>query len=347
MAHVTRGVEEKHEGTGSAAGYEETKSPDTPSASPASSPAHNASQEHPPDAATQDATAAPPHASSPRARSQTSVPVPSSRAWDAHVPLCITFTGLADRVDRRLPAVYVNAARVSYLAMLLHRIETEWLPRLLLPIELQCVRREDCWFEHRGSPLRWQWPLGLLYDFHTAASAAHLPWALTLHFDPPAARELLATYATLPGSQQWFMARVKEAEYVRWGTCKRVLALPREDQDMLWHTLQTNDHAAFERLAAKLVPGRRATAHGNTQHVPMRRIPIRFYTAPHAVPMVESPMAPTTTAGVPTTLADALESVRCGDRCTSETRAVLHGITLPPAAELAWLAGYLAYADGW
>ncbi|TKA52054.1 hypothetical protein B0A53_04714 [Rhodotorula sp. CCFEE 5036] len=51
-----------------------------------------------------------------------------------------------------------------------------------------------------------------------------------------------------------FMALVKEADYVRWGSTKRVMNLRKELQDNLWEAVVENDFEKYWNVAAKLVP---------------------------------------------------------------------------------------------
>lgn len=76
---------------------------------------------------------------------------------------------------------------------------------------------------------------------HTAignATAAYLPssplpWRLTLHLkDPPT--DALLIGAGVEACRGGFMNMLKEADFVRWGSVKRVTNLRKEQQDALW-----------------------------------------------------------------------------------------------------------------
>ncbi|GAA6026089.1 hypothetical protein JCM8202_002517 [Rhodotorula sphaerocarpa] len=51
-----------------------------------------------------------------------------------------------------------------------------------------------------------------------------------------------------------FMALVKESDYVRWGSTKRVMNLRKEQQDSLWEAVMQNDFDRYWQVASKLVP---------------------------------------------------------------------------------------------
>lgn len=92
------------------------------------------------------------------------------------------------------------------------------------------------------------WPIGLLYDYHTvnttfiSAKSAKMPaqagdigqpLQLTLHLrDLPL--EKIPIGPSLDACRANFMNMVKEADFVRWGSTRRVTALRKVDQDALW-----------------------------------------------------------------------------------------------------------------
>ena len=90
-------------------------------------------------------------------------------------------------------------------------------------------------------------PLGLLYDMHTTSTklvsnleSQTQPMRLTLHLASPPADKLLM----LPSQEnckQMFMAQLKEADFLRWGSTKRVTGLRKQDQDGLWESIRERE----------------------------------------------------------------------------------------------------------
>lgn len=43
-------------------------------------------------------------------------------------------------------------------------------------------QEQEMWLEFNGQPIKWHFPIGVLYDIFTAGER-QLPWNLTVHFD--------------------------------------------------------------------------------------------------------------------------------------------------------------------
>jgi autophagy-related protein 5 len=120
----------------------------------------------------------------------------------------------------------------------------------------KALKEEDMWFEEAetGQPMRWHWPLGLLYDHCQGARslAAHrdpqssmnltwttgpkpraVPLKLILHL-ASAPTEKLLLGPGVDACKAAFMGQLKEGDFVRWGNTKRVTALRKADQDGIW-----------------------------------------------------------------------------------------------------------------
>ena len=60
---------------------------------------------------------------------------------------------------------------------------------------------------------------------------------LTLHLASPPTDKLLMT-PSQESCKQMFMAQLKEADFLRWGSTKRVTGLRKQDQDGLWESIR-------------------------------------------------------------------------------------------------------------
>lgn len=150
----------------------------------------------------------------------------------------------------------------------------------------------DAWLSYEGVPLKWHYPLGLLYDLYSgvepayppdASSPTHktissqdepsqLPWRLTVHFSDYPTEQLVRLDDEDKHLHDLFIHSVKEADYLRTGTGKTVMFLSKENSTQLWDAVKTHDFALFNPINQKLL---------NPQGVNLRHLPVRLYL-PHA-----------------------------------------------------------------
>jgi len=125
------------------------------------------------------------------------------------------------------------------------------------------VKEEQWWFEDEfGGQVKWNWPIGLLYDIYmtsktVALAVSHPPTAtsppnvqptvypqptvplkLTLHLIPTGSEKAHTAGANQEALKQSYMAQLKEADFLRWGSTKRVTGLRKAEQDGIWEALR-------------------------------------------------------------------------------------------------------------
>ena len=114
----------------------------------------------------------------------------------------------------------------------------------------------DGWFSFENVPLKWQYPLGLLYDLFSGSSPSQagglnvqehspgegseggLPWRLTLHFTDWPEQALVRPDAEGKMLHDAFINSVKEADFLRNGTAKGIMSLSKDDSTQLWNAVQ-------------------------------------------------------------------------------------------------------------
>ena len=115
----------------------------------------------------------------------------------------------------------------------------------------------DGWFSFEGVPLKWHYPIGLLYDLYAEADPASskggkpdetdentsipLPWRLTVHFNDWPHEELVRLDAEGVVMNDAFINSVKEADFLRNGTAKKIMTLSKEDSSGLWEAVQNGE----------------------------------------------------------------------------------------------------------
>ncbi|PGH03948.1 autophagy protein 5 [Blastomyces parvus] len=227
-------------------------------------------------------------------------PAPSAiqrRVWDGRIPLEIALSPAECRTYDKADPYLICYPRVSYLPFLLPRLRA-FFSTYLIDIEAQ---PHQGWFSFEGVPLKWHYPLGLLYDLYSGAEpvtskstvgedvsraassprdpddaaldAVHghrkpIPWRLQVHFSDWPDQELVRLDADGRVIHDAFINSVKEADFVRNGTAKGIMSLSKEDSSGLWQAVQNHDFTNFHRISTILIP--------NPPHQ-FRNIPLRIF----------------------------------------------------------------------
>lgn len=182
----------------------------------------------------------------------------------------------------------IQFPRLSYLGLLKSRLHAFFQSSLIYPD----VAPADTWLSYEGVPLKWHYPLGLLYDLYSGAEPAYpsdisspsnkseptedehqrLPWRLTVHFSSYPTEQLVRLDNEDNVLHDLFKNSVKEADYLRTGTGKTVMFLSKEDSTQLWDAVKQHDFSLYNPINQKLL---------NPQGVNLRHLPVRLYL-PHA-----------------------------------------------------------------
>ncbi|KAI0033448.1 autophagy protein Apg5-domain-containing protein [Vararia minispora EC-137] len=301
--------------------------------------------------------------------------------WEGTVPLEIRVDPkeLPANSNRGLEVCFVQASRVSYLPLLVPDLK-RFLSDIVFDDEAaRVLNEEDWWFEsEEGTLLKWHWPIGLIYDNHTtmqstkpAPTAPSAPLRLVLHLaSPPTDKLLLAPSAE--ACKQAFMGQLKEADFLRWGSTKRMTGLRKQEQDGIWEGIKEHNFDEYWRVAGKVTPtpapaprpvspppasGHTRPPSADPQGAPdrdgaygVRSVPVRLYLPDG--PVLQDLAPPLLEDGSPNTLADFLPlhlSALFPPTAAGRPRAfaLVQGVRAPLEAELAWLGACMAGADGW
>ncbi|KZO95622.1 hypothetical protein CALVIDRAFT_499967 [Calocera viscosa TUFC12733] len=306
--------------------------------------------------------------------------------WEGTVPIAIKLapTSLPTSSDRPLDTYFIQAPRISYLPFLIPEIRKNLCDLVLDETSAAALREEDWWFEaENGGVMKWHWPIGLLYDAHLAAASAAesyfpassstltAPMTLLLHLTNPPTDKLLMT-PSLETLKSSFMSQSKEADFLRWGSTRRMTGLRKTEQDGLWDGIREHNFDNFWKVASKIFPNPNplSPSLGSTPPTPnpdgagggvttndayaVRSVPLRLFL-PDA-PAIQDLYPPVTDSGIHITLGDLLTThlpllFPNGKGMQSASfpaaYAMVQGIEPPLDAEVGWLGASLAGADGW
>lgn len=188
--------------------------------------------------------------------------------WNGSLPLEIRLAAADCRTYDDSDSYYVQFPRLSYLAFLLPRLHAFFGPALINPD----VSIQDAWLSVEGVPLKWHYPLGLLYDLYSGAEpvnlekspretiSGHQPGAATRPAGSPPTWGLTVHYSDYPGDQlipldadrrallDSYINAVKEADFIRNGSAKTVMSMSKDDSDNLWRAVETRETATLMAL---------------------------------------------------------------------------------------------------
>ncbi|PVI01338.1 APG5-domain-containing protein [Periconia macrospinosa] len=295
------------------------------------------------------------------------------QVWNGSIPLEIHLHKTDCRTYDKSEPYLIQFPRLSYLGLLLHKLHAFFSESLIYPD----ASPAEAWLEYENVPLKWHYPLGLLYDLYSGAEPAQpseplsgpslqegddevLPWKLTLHFSEYPVDQLVKLDTEGKHLHDLFIHNVKEADYLRNGTGKTVMFLSKEDSTQLWNSVEQHDFNLFNPINQKLL---------NPQGVNLRHMPVKLYlphaassgldtvnesgqeSTPGSLRVVQSLITPALSSRQPQTIGTALNqiipSLFPSRRSSLLAHAVLHGAVLPLSANVEELIRATAYLDGW
>lgn len=187
-----------------------------------------------------------------------------AQIWSGSLALEIRLASSDCRTYDESEPYLIQYPRLSYLAFLLPRLHAFFSPSVIDP----AVSAHDAWLSFEDVPLKWHYPLGLLYDLFSRAEPADIeppgssksiaasqatvqattgvspfPWKLTIHYTDFPEDQLIQLDAEGRTMQDSFINGVKEADFVRNGTARTVMLLSKEDSDNLWLSVQNREFA--------------------------------------------------------------------------------------------------------
>ncbi|KAL1852184.1 Autophagy protein 5 [Paecilomyces lecythidis] len=174
------------------------------------------------------------------------------RIWDGRLPLEIVLSPPECRTYDKTDSYLISYPRLSYLPSLLPRLHAFFASSLIEPD----TKAHEGWFSFEGVPLKWHYPVGLLYDLYAGAdppskaeddhpghsgddeSSRPLPWRLTIHFSDWPHEDLVKLDPDGMVMHDAFINSVKEADFLRNGNAKGIMSLSKEDSSGLWNAVQ-------------------------------------------------------------------------------------------------------------
>ncbi|CEP15672.1 hypothetical protein [Parasitella parasitica] len=263
-------------------------------------------------------------------------PVILEAIWNGKIPMKITLdpTDIDIYGNAKVwDPIYLEVSRCSYLPLV-----TKHLQQLLLSLGMQISEQafQSIWYDYDLQPLKWHYPVGLLFDLHTVDLCT--PWNITLHFKGLPSDSILLN-PTPETMQDMFMSMIKEADFLRNGNIKKVMNLSKRDTTQLWDSLSSDRYSEFREVNKHLVEYTDS----------LRHVPLRIYL-PDNCPTVqelvsyhgsEKELIPTLGTILEKVIPDLFES----SQLNGKIAIVAHSIVLPLDMPINWAYENLSFAD--
>lgn len=196
------------------------------------------------------------------------------------------------------------------------------------------LRFKPVWLEFEEVPLKWNLPIGVLYDHLYLPSIVDTerekPWTLTLKYGEPYPSQTVIPFQHLhvdftidyeKSLKQVLINQLKQSCFVLNGNSKAILKLSEEDTNKLFNSIKRHNLKDFEDINKKMAATSRQ----------IQRIPTKIYYSGTTI-MTQAPVYAVDENNDPTTLRNMLEQYLCNfmDGRRAPFTVYCHGINIEP-----------------
>ncbi|RMX41339.1 hypothetical protein pdam_00012789 [Pocillopora damicornis] len=252
--------------------------------------------------------------------------------WDGRLPVCFNLSSDEVVTVEQPDPYYLLVPRLSYLTLVTDKVQRHFQRA----ISNESV--DEVWFEYDGQPLKWHYPIGVLFDLH--GSSASLPWNLTVHFQKFPETEVMRC----PGKEaieSHFMSAVKEADNLKHRS-QVINSMQKKDHKQLWLGLSNDKFEQFWAVNRRLMERT-----GDDPY--FKHIPFRIFQPDKQ--FIQELFRPLNENGEQHTLGDLLhefapEVFANGiARMDNEWRIVIQGIEPPLETPIHWISEHFSHPD--
>lgn len=245
--------------------------------------------------------------------------------WEGQIPVC--FQADPNEIEGGQPEnFYLLVSRLTYLPLVTDKAKKHF-SRFVSDEH----KEGEVWFECNGTPLKWHYPIGVLYDL-TMRGNDEVPWCLIIHFTK-FPEEQIFHCPSRDIVEAHFMSSLKEADCLKHRS-QVISAMQKKDHNQLWTGLVNDKFDQFWSINRRLMEC-------NADQDGFKHIPVRCYREDGT--FIQKLITPNTETGHRRTVRDLLD-----DFSTPVQRAVAirtHGISVDNETPLQWLSEHLSYPD--
>jgi len=244
--------------------------------------------------------------------------------WNGSVPACFKLASHECNSLQNPEPFFMMLPRISYFPLLWEKIQ-----RHFVRFVAEENRSSPIWLDFNQVPLRWQYPIGVLFDL--MAKDVVLPWTITVHFNDFPEKEVIPCPNRQVAEVQ-FMNSVKEADFLK--TRKKVMnTMTQSERRSMATALFSLTTESFWTVNRKLM----------FTGEPWKHVPLRIFLS-ETCRQLQRLIGIANAENEPVTLRDVVSDwVKNFSEDTHD--AILHGVPAPLDAPLQWLSINMSYAD--
>eukprot|EP00118_Oscarella_pearsei_P026002 m.309200 g.309200 ORF g.309200 m.309200 type:complete len:270 (+) comp45777_c0_seq1:36-845(+) len=248
--------------------------------------------------------------------------------WNGRIPVCFRLDSHELSSIEEPEPYFLLLPRMSYLPLVTDKV------KLHFQKTVSQEEGDEMWFEYDDQPLKWQHPIGVLFDLH--GNPDQVPWNVTVHFKRFPEDELIRC----PGEEaveSLFMSTVKEADFLKHRGAV-MNAMHAKEHRQFWLGLKNDRFDQFWEVNRRLMA---------VSSDPFRSIPYRIHQTDK--PFIQEPVKPTTTEDEPILLSDLIREkiphAAPTESGESTYQILVQGIQPPLTTPLQYLSEHFSHPD--
>jgi len=139
------------------------------------------------------------------------------QVWDGRVPVSFVLASNEVSSVEQPDRLFMLVSRMTYFPLVIDRVQRYFQRYTTTDSSASGAADalKDVWLEDdNGSPVRWHYPVGVLYDLAAHSLMMSSPWQLTVHFHNFPEHELIRL-SCRDAVEAVFMSAVKEADCLK------------------------------------------------------------------------------------------------------------------------------------
>jgi len=249
--------------------------------------------------------------------------------WEGRLPVCFNLSSDEITTVEQPEPCYLLIPRMSYFPLVTDKVFRHF----------QKASNQDdineMWLESNGQPLKWHYPIGVLYDLYGDNS---LPWNVTLHFKRYPVNEIIKCLGR-ECVEAHFMSTVKEADSLKHRSAV-MNAMKKNDHKQLWMGLCNDKFDQFWSINKRLME--------RLNSEPFRSVPLRVYMYDGVI--YQKLYKSVSDNGELRTFVDFLKAcvpylLNSNDELKENIKILVQGLHPPFNTPIQWMSEHLSHPD--